>query len=155
MRLNGPSSIFSPTGGGRSPPPPAGPARRGPRAPLFWGQIFGFAPGGKFGGETAARRSRSLAPPAGLGGRAAILRPPRGFPRGPLLPGLPRRPPDSASGCRPRARPANAGGPRSARAPPPSRLRPHIVARAALAGRERLIRLDRSRERAVAAMIER
>jgi exodeoxyribonuclease VII large subunit len=36
-----------------------------------------------------------------------------------------------------------------------SRLRPHIVARAALQGRERLIRLDRSRARSVAMLFER
>src|SRR5439155_21782044 len=89
-----------------------------------------------------AQRSRFLAATRGLPRRAAILE-------------LPRQRLDSAGGRLPRALLANARAHRNALERSASRLRPHIVARAALAGRERLIRLDRSRERAGAAMIER
>jgi exodeoxyribonuclease VII large subunit len=89
-----------------------------------------------------ARRSRFLAATRGLPRQANIL-------------DLPRQRLDSASGRLPRALLANARAHRSALERCAARLRPHIVARAATAGRERLIRLDRSRERAAAALIER
>ncbi len=89
-----------------------------------------------------ARRSRFLAASRGLPRRAEIL-------------ALPRQRLDNASGRLPRALLANARAHRAALERCAARLRPHIVARAASAGRERLIQLDRSRERAVAALIER
>ena len=89
-----------------------------------------------------ARRSRFLAAARGLPRRAEILE-------------LPRQRLDSASGRLPRALLANARAHRSALERCAVRLRPHIVARAATAGRERLIHLDRRRERALAATIER
>jgi exodeoxyribonuclease VII large subunit len=89
-----------------------------------------------------ARRSRFLAAARGLPRRAEILE-------------LPRQRLDNASGRLPRALLANARAHRSALERCAARLRPHIVARAATSGRERLIRLERSRERALAGMIER
>ena len=89
-----------------------------------------------------ARRSRFLAAARGLPRRAKILE-------------LPRQRLDSASGRLPRALLASARAHRGALERCAARLRPHIVARAATSGRERLIRLDRSRERAASAMIER
>jgi exodeoxyribonuclease VII large subunit len=89
-----------------------------------------------------ARRSRFLAAARGLPRRAEILE-------------LPRQRFDSASGRLPRVLLASARAHRGALERCAARLRPHIVARAATSGRERLIRLDRSRERAASAMIER
>jgi exodeoxyribonuclease VII large subunit len=89
-----------------------------------------------------ARRSRFLAAARGLPRRAEILE-------------LPRQRLDNAGGRLPRALLANARAHRSALERCAARLRPHIVARAATAGRERLIRLDRGRQRALAATIER
>ena len=89
-----------------------------------------------------ARRSRFLAAARGLPRRAEILE-------------LPRQRLDSASGRLPRVLLASARAHRGALERCAVRLRPHIVARAATSGRERLIRLDRSRERAASAMIER
>jgi exodeoxyribonuclease VII large subunit len=89
-----------------------------------------------------ARRSRFLAAARGLPRRAEILE-------------LPRQRLDSASGRLPRVLLASARAHRGALERCAARLRPHIVARAATSGRERLIRLDRSRERAASAMIER
>jgi exodeoxyribonuclease VII large subunit len=89
-----------------------------------------------------ARRSRFLAAARGLPRRANILE-------------LPRQRLDSASGRLPRVLLASARAHRGALERCAARLRPHIVARAATSGRERLIRLDRSRERAASAMIER
>jgi exodeoxyribonuclease VII large subunit len=89
-----------------------------------------------------ARRSRFLAAARGLSRRTEILE-------------LPRQRLDSASGRLPRALLANARAHRGALERCASRLRPHIVAHAAQADRERLIRLDHSRERAIGAMIER
>jgi len=89
-----------------------------------------------------ARRSRFLAAARGLPRRAEILE-------------LPRQRLDNANGRLPRALLANARAHRGALERCAARLRPHIVARAATAARERLIRLDRSRERALASMIER
>jgi len=89
-----------------------------------------------------ARRSRFLAAARGLPRRAEILE-------------LPRQRLDSASGRLPRVLLASARAHRGALERCAARLRPHIVARAATSGRERLIRLDRSRKRAASAMIER
>jgi exodeoxyribonuclease VII large subunit len=89
-----------------------------------------------------ARRSRFLAAARGLPRRAKILE-------------LPRQRLDNASGRLPRALLANARAHRGALERCAARLRSHIVARAATAGREWLIRLDRSCERALASMIER
>jgi len=89
-----------------------------------------------------ARRSRFLAAARGLPRRAEILE-------------LPRQRLDSASGRLPRVLLASARAHRGALERCAARLRPHIVARAATSGRERLIQLDRSRERAASAMIER
>jgi len=89
-----------------------------------------------------ARRGRFLAATRGLPRRANIL-------------DLPRQRFDSASGRLKRALIANARAHRTAFERAATRLRPHVVARATLQGRERLTRLDRSRERAVAAMLER
>ncbi|MBK5198694.1 MAG: exodeoxyribonuclease VII large subunit [Methyloceanibacter sp.] len=68
---------------------------------------------------------------------------------------LPRQRFDSASGRLPRALLANARAHRTWLERIASRLRPHIVARAALAGRERLARLDRARGRSLSALMER
>ena len=89
-----------------------------------------------------ARRNRFLAATRGLPRRADIL-------------ALPRQRLDSASGRLPRALLANARAHRTWLERSAARLRSHLVARAALHGRDKLIRLDRSRERAVAALIDR
>jgi exodeoxyribonuclease VII large subunit len=89
-----------------------------------------------------SRRSRFLAAARGLPRRAGILE-------------LPRQRLDTASGRLPRALLANARAHRSALERCAARLRPHVVARAATANRERLIRFDRSREKAIGAVIER
>lgn len=68
---------------------------------------------------------------------------------------LPRQRFDSAGGRLPRALLANARAHRTWLERTASRLRPHIVARAALAGRERLARLDRARGRSLSALMER
>ena len=79
----------------------------------------------------------------------------RGLPRKANILDLPRQRFDSASARLPRALLANARAHHSRFERGASRLRPHIVARAAAAGRDRLIRLDRSGEHAVAAMLAR
>ena len=79
----------------------------------------------------------------------------RGLPRKANILDLPRQRFDSASARLPRALLANARAHHSRFERCASRLRPHIVARAAAAGRDRLIRLDRSGEHAVAAMLAR
>jgi exodeoxyribonuclease VII large subunit len=128
----------------RAPTPTAAAERAVPvRADLLISVTsFGLRAASNLRRALEAQRSRFLAATRGLPRRAAILE-------------LPRQRLDSASGRLPRALLANARAHRNALERSASRLRPHIVARAALAGRERLIRLDRSRERAVAAMIER
>ncbi len=87
--------------------------------------------------------------------RGRFLAATRGLPRKANILDLPRQRFDHASGRLPRALLANARAHHTWFERTGSRLRPHIVARAALQGRERLIRLDRSGQRAVAAMIER
>jgi exodeoxyribonuclease VII large subunit len=89
-----------------------------------------------------AQRGRFLAATRGLPRRANIL-------------DLPRQRFDHASGRLKRALLANARVHRSAFERAATRLRPHILSRATLAGRERLTRFDRAGERAVTAMLER
>ncbi len=89
-----------------------------------------------------ARRGRLLAAMRGLPRRANIL-------------DLPRRRFDEASGRLRRALLANARVHRTQLERAATRLRPHIVARAAAAGRDRLIRADRARRRAIRAMLDR
>jgi exodeoxyribonuclease VII large subunit len=89
-----------------------------------------------------ARRGRLLAATRGLPRRANIL-------------DLPRRRFDEASGRLRRALLANARVHRTQLERAATRLRPHIVARAAAAGRDRLIRADRARRRAIRAMLDR
>jgi exodeoxyribonuclease VII large subunit len=128
----------------RAPTPTAAAERAVPvRAELLISVTsFGVRAASNLRRALEARRSRFLAATRGLPRRANIL-------------DLPRQRLDSASGRLPRALLANARAHRSALERCAARLRPHIVARAATAGRERLIRLDRSRERAAAALIER
>ncbi len=128
----------------RAPTPTAAAERAVPvRAELLISVTsFGVRAASNLRRALEARRSRFLAATRGLPRRANIL-------------DLPRQRLDSASGRLPRALLANARAHRSALERCAARLRPHIVARAATTGRERLIRLDRSRERAAAALIER
>jgi exodeoxyribonuclease VII large subunit len=128
----------------RAPTPTAAAERAVPvRAELLISVTsFGVRAASNLRRALEARRSRFLAAMRGLPRRANIL-------------DLPRQRLDSASGRLPRALLANARAHRSALERCASRLRPHIVARAATAGRERLIRLDRSRARAIGSLIER
>jgi exodeoxyribonuclease VII large subunit len=128
----------------RAPTPTAAAERAVPvRAELLISVTsFGVRAASNLRRALEARRSRFLAATRGLPRRANIF-------------DLPRQRLDSASGRLPRALLANARAHRSALERCAARLRPHIVARAATTGRERLIRLDRSRERAAAALIER
>ncbi len=87
--------------------------------------------------------------------RGRFLAATRGLPRKANILDLPRQRYDSASGRLPRALLANARAHRTWLERTASRLRPHIVARAALQGRERLGRLDRSRLRSLSALMER
>ena len=89
-----------------------------------------------------AQRGRFLAATRGLPRRANIL-------------DLPRQRFDSASGRLKLALLANARVHRTWLERAATRLRPHVVARATLQGRERLARLERSNGRAVTAMLER
>jgi exodeoxyribonuclease VII large subunit len=86
--------------------------------------------------------------------RGRFLAAARGLPRKANILDLPRQHYDSASGRLPRALLANARAHRTWLERTASRLRPHIVARAALQGRERLARLDRSRSRSLSALME-
>jgi exodeoxyribonuclease VII large subunit len=79
----------------------------------------------------------------------------RGLPRKANILDLPRQRFDTASARLKRALIANARAHRTSFERSASRLRPQIVARAARSGRERLIRLDRSRARSVAMLFER
>jgi exodeoxyribonuclease VII large subunit len=79
----------------------------------------------------------------------------RGLPRKANILDLPRQRFDHASARLKHGLIANARAHRSAFERPASRLRPHIVARAASAGRDRLIRLDRAGARSVAALLDR
>ncbi len=89
-----------------------------------------------------ARRGRLLAAMRGLPRRANIL-------------DLPRRRFDEASGRLRRALLANARVHRTQLERAATRLRPHIVARAASAARDRLIRADRAKRLAIRAMLDR
>jgi exodeoxyribonuclease VII large subunit len=79
----------------------------------------------------------------------------RGLPRKANILDLPRQRFDTASARLKRALIANARAHRTSFERSASRLRPQIVARTAQSGRERLIRLDRSRARSVAMLFER
>ncbi len=79
----------------------------------------------------------------------------RGLPRKANILDLPRQRFDGAAARLPRALLANARAHRTWLERSASRLRPHIVARAARSGRDRLIRLDRARARSVEALLER
>ncbi|MGE5259292.1 MAG: exodeoxyribonuclease VII large subunit, partial [Actinomycetota bacterium] len=88
-----------------------------------------------------AQRGRFLAATRGLPRRANIL-------------DLPRQRFDNASGRLKRALLANARVHRTWFERASTRLRPHVVSRATLAGRERLTRLDRAGARAVTAVLD-
>ncbi|MGZ8399965.1 MAG: exodeoxyribonuclease VII large subunit [Methyloceanibacter sp.] len=79
----------------------------------------------------------------------------RALPRKGNILDLPRQRFDSASARLKRALIANARVHRNWLERASGRLRPQLVARAALAGRDRLIRLDRSQARSVAALLNR
>jgi exodeoxyribonuclease VII large subunit len=87
-----------------------------------------------------ARRSRFLAACRGLPRPATIL-------------ALPRQRLDGTGARLGRALLANAREHRAGLAREAGRLRPHLVARVARAGRDRLVRLDRARQRAIAASL--
>jgi len=87
--------------------------------------------------------------------RSRFLGSARGLPRRDTILGLPRQRLDNASHKLPRALLANAVAHRSGLERCGSRLRPHLVARAASAGRDKLIRLDRARGRSLAALMDR
>ena len=89
------------------------------------------------------------------GGRHRFAGLARGLPRKANILDLPRQRFDHASLRLKRALIANARAHRSAFERSASRLRPLMVAHAAQAGRDRLIRLDRGRARAVAALFNR
>ena len=79
----------------------------------------------------------------------------RGLPRKANILDLPRQRFDTASARLKRALIANARVHRNWLERASARLRPQVVARAALAGRERLIRLDRSQARSIATFLDR
>jgi exodeoxyribonuclease VII large subunit len=79
----------------------------------------------------------------------------RGLPRRETILALPRQRLDSASARLPRALLANAVAHRTGLERASSRLRPHLVARAAGDGRDKLIRCDRARRRALHALMDR
>lgn len=79
----------------------------------------------------------------------------RGLPRKANILDLPRQRFDGAAARLPRALLANARAHRTWLERSAARLRPHIVARAARSGRDRLSRLDRSRARSVEVLLER
>jgi exodeoxyribonuclease VII large subunit len=79
----------------------------------------------------------------------------RGLPRKANILDLPRQRFDHASARLKRTLAANARVHRGAYERCASRLRPHIVARTAEAGRERLIRLDRARKRSAETLLKR
>jgi exodeoxyribonuclease VII large subunit len=87
--------------------------------------------------------------------RGRLVAASRGLPRRADILALPRQRFDGMSARLPRALLANAMAHRSYLERCSARLRPHLVSRAALAGRERLTRLDRSRGRALGGLIER
>lgn len=79
----------------------------------------------------------------------------RGLPRRADILSLPRQRFDGAAARLPLALRANTVAHRSGLERCASRLRPHLLARSAMAGRERLTRFDRARRRALLAMIDR
>jgi exodeoxyribonuclease VII large subunit len=79
----------------------------------------------------------------------------RGLPRKANILDLPRQRFDHASTKLKHALLANARTHRGEFERSAARLRPHVVARAALAGRDRLIRLDRARSRSLATLLDR
>jgi exodeoxyribonuclease VII large subunit len=79
----------------------------------------------------------------------------RGLPRKANILDLPRQRFDGAAARLPRALLANARAHRARLERSATRLRPHIVARAARSGRDRLIRFDRAQARSVAMLLER
>jgi exodeoxyribonuclease VII large subunit len=79
----------------------------------------------------------------------------RGLPRKANILDLPRQRFDNASGRLKQALLANARVHRSAFGRSASRLRPQSVVRAAQAGRDRLIRLERARSRSIGALVDR
>jgi exodeoxyribonuclease VII large subunit len=87
--------------------------------------------------------------------RGRFLAATRGLPRRANILDLPRQRFDHASGRLKRALLANARVHRSWFERASTRLRPHVVSRATLAGRERLTRLDRTGGRAITAMLDR
>lgn len=128
----------------RAPTPTAAAERAVPvRADLLMAVTsFGLRAGSTLRRALEAQRSRFLAASRGLPRRADIL-------------SLPRQRFDGASARLPRALLANAVAHRSGLERCASRLRPHLVARAAIQGRERLARLDRAQGRSLAALMER
>ena len=82
------------------------------------------------------------------GGRDRFAGLARGLPRRADILSLPRQRFDNAAARLPRALRANAAAHRAALERSASRLRPHLVARMSVAGRDRLTRLDRTRRRA-------
>jgi exodeoxyribonuclease VII large subunit len=82
------------------------------------------------------------------GGRHRFAGLARGLPRRGDILGLPRQRFNSAAARMPRALHANAAAHRAAFGRSSTRLRPHLVAGLAVAGRDRLTRLDRARARA-------
>ena len=87
--------------------------------------------------------------------RGRLVAASRGLPRHADILALPRQRFDSASARLPRALYANAVAHRSGLERCASRLRPHLVARTTVSGRERLTRFDRTRRHAFSAMMER
>ncbi|MGV1014570.1 MAG: exodeoxyribonuclease VII large subunit, partial [Methyloceanibacter sp.] len=87
--------------------------------------------------------------------RGRLIAASRGLPRRSKILALPRQRFDGVAARLPRALLANAVSHRTGLERCAARLRPHLVARTAVAGRERLIRLDRAGQRAVGAVIER
>jgi exodeoxyribonuclease VII large subunit len=85
--------------------------------------------------------------------RSRFLAACRGLPRTSAILALPRQRLDGTGARLGRALLANAREHRTAFARGAGRLRPHLLARTTRAGRDRLIRLDRSRERAIAASV--
>jgi exodeoxyribonuclease VII large subunit len=79
----------------------------------------------------------------------------RGLPRKANILDLPRQRFDNASGRLKQALLANARVHRSAFERSASRLRPQSLVRAAQAGRDRLIRLERARSRSIGALVDR
>jgi len=79
----------------------------------------------------------------------------RGLPRRTDILALPRQRFDTVALRLPRALLANAVAHRAGLTRCASRLRPHLLARSASAGRERFIRADRARRRALGALFER